>query len=173
MCLHTKCQFPECKDSNIYHHAKCHKIKLRQKDIDKNLIECTGYLTVHVIGPIDSEPVEPEQPLPALIDDLSPDDWETGNIVAKPVVWTIYNRIHSELPQPFEYSINFKIDYNYKDIFRNGIPSENLIELSLKKINKSSREIFMTTIQAQFKDEHVPEMNAYSRPEIIHQFHPS
>ena len=103
-----------------------------------------------------------------MIDDLHPDDWANSNIVAKPIVWTILSRIHSQLPKPLEYSINFKVDYNYNDIFRNDIPSENLIEASLRTIDKSVNDIFYK--RHQYKDKHIPEMNLYPRPRIIHKF---
>ena len=108
-----------------------------------------------------------------MIDDFSPEDWENRGIIAKPVVWTILNRIHCERMDVFEYSLNVKIDYNYRNIHHNDIPSENLISVSLSRIGAKINDISITTIQAQFKDKRIPEMNLYSRPEIIHQIDPT
>eukprot|EP01084_Bolivina_argentea_P062527 114362_1 len=180
-CNLFECETEECVIRNIYHHAKCYNIHNTQAQIDGLLIKCTGFLTATIIGTAaladyTSDNSE-DLPIirnsePALFDDLTLQQIENNNIENKPVTMSILNVLHSHLPSELKWSINGKTDYNYREIFRNGIPSKQLICGSLHKVNKHLNGLAYVTVDSQYKDKRIGEMNLYPRPDVVCQYNP-
>eukprot|EP01084_Bolivina_argentea_P162625 282994_1 len=181
-----ECEDPRHIVQDIFHHAPCYNITLTEVQISQSLIKCAGFGNHEVLGPADigdyNQVQSSEDELcipvysaerPQLYDDNNVQDIENGTVTCKAVVFSILNELVTTNPKNIKWSWNAKIDYNWTEIFRNGIQPSKILDLCLDEIGWTMKSISLVTIDSQFEDKHIKIMNKYKRPEIIARYNPN